>query len=209
MEFTWMEIVGYLASAFIAFAMMNTSFIRLRLFGLIGNVLFIVYGLLIHAYPIAFVNFIIAVVNVIYLFKLYHKQEYFKIQEIRNDNKYLLAFIDFYRNDIHKSIPQFKYYCEECSIGFFVLRNMAVAGVFLAKEHSPGVIMVILDYVIPQYRDFKLGSFLFVKSKEYFKNLGYSEIRSLAKTQAHKKYLIKMGFQQAKDEKGDCFVLNL
>ena len=62
-----LELVGYAASVLIAISMMMSSILRLRLFNLAGAAGFAVYGLLIHAYPVAVLNGITMVVNVYYL----------------------------------------------------------------------------------------------------------------------------------------------
>ncbi|MEO1643805.1 MAG: hypothetical protein AAFR67_01365, partial [Chloroflexota bacterium] len=58
------EIVGYIASALVAVSLLMTSILRLRIINLIGAIVFVVYGVLIVAYPIVLTNAIIVCINV-------------------------------------------------------------------------------------------------------------------------------------------------
>lgn len=70
------EMLGYLASIFVAISLMMRSLNKLRVINLIGALLFTVYGLIISAYPVAVVNAFIVVVNIYYL------QQSFKVTAV-------------------------------------------------------------------------------------------------------------------------------
>lgn len=61
------EMLGYLASVFVAVSLMMRSLKKLRVINLIGSLLFTAYGLIIGAYPVAVVNAFIVLVNIYYL----------------------------------------------------------------------------------------------------------------------------------------------
>ena len=61
------EMLGYMASVFVAISLMMRSVTKLRVINLIGAVLFTAYGLVIAAYPVAVVNGFIVLVNIYYL----------------------------------------------------------------------------------------------------------------------------------------------
>ncbi|MCA9901859.1 MAG: YgjV family protein [Ardenticatenaceae bacterium] len=61
------ELLGYMASVFVAVSLMMRSLVKLRVINLVGAVLFTVYGLIIAAYPVAVVNGFIVLVNIYYL----------------------------------------------------------------------------------------------------------------------------------------------
>jgi N-acetylglutamate synthase-like GNAT family acetyltransferase len=73
---------------------------------------------------------------------------------------------------------------------------MAVAGIFVAHRHEEDSLMVTLDYVIPEYRDFKNGKFVFLSLRNQFIEDGISKIIAHSQTEKHKKYLMKNGFIQ-------------
>jgi len=77
---------------------------------------------------------------------------------------------------------------------FFVLRNMAVSGLFLAHSPEPGTLTVGLDYVIPEYRDYKNGKFVYHHLTDHFKEAGYHRIMAKGTSKKHIGFLKKMGF---------------
>lgn len=66
----WIEWVGYSASALIVISLIMTSVVKLRVLNTAGCVLFVVYGFIIGAYPIAISNLMIVLINLYHLYKL-------------------------------------------------------------------------------------------------------------------------------------------
>lgn len=198
------EIIGYLGSVLVAAAMLFNSITRLRWFSLVGSTMFTIYGFTIGAYPVGGLNAFIMITNVFYLSRMYSKKEYFRTLEVRPDNKYLLSFLEFHKLDIKKFFPQFKENSEN-SISLLILRNMQVAGVFLA-EAKDKQLCINLDYVTPQYRDSKLGQFIYSDRQHQFKDKGFTEFISGSYSKKNDKYLKKLGFKKEGDDKNPIFI---
>ncbi len=64
------EWVGYAASLFILISLTMTSIIKLRIINSIGCILFVIYGLNVHAYPVAISNALIILINIYNLYVL-------------------------------------------------------------------------------------------------------------------------------------------
>lgn len=64
------ETIGYFASAFVGMSFLMTNMKRLRYVNLIGCSLFVVYGVLLNAIPVAAMNLFCCFVNIYYIFKL-------------------------------------------------------------------------------------------------------------------------------------------
>ncbi|MBE9466804.1 MAG: hypothetical protein IMY72_00625 [Bacteroidetes bacterium] len=209
LDISLLEWFGYLASVIIVVSMLMDSIVKLRWFNLIGAALFSTYGFLILALPVGFLNLFIVLADAYYIFKMYNKKEYFRILEIRRTNYYLLDFIEFHNLDIQKYFPKFEYVEGLNTITCLILRDMAVAGVFLAHEFGEKTLFIGLDYVIPQYRDLKLGRYIFEENKDFFIKKGYNKLCTKSQSETHSKYLKKMGFvvETVNDEK--LFVKNL
>ncbi len=79
------EIIGYFASLVVAISLMMNSVIKLRVFNLIGSLIFSIYGFLINSYPVAFLNLFISFVNIYYLYKMNKISEYFSILQVSYD----------------------------------------------------------------------------------------------------------------------------
>ncbi len=202
----WLEILGYVASVIVLISILMNSILRLRVINLIGSALFSLYGFLIGSIPVAFVNGSIALINIYYLTKMFLEKEFFKVLNIRGDNYYLKEFLNFYDKDIKKYFPDFKYEPVKNRYSFFILRNMNVAGIFMAREYSPGTLLITLDYAIPAYRDFKLGKYVFTVYYKHFLEDGYTRLICYSANKSHQRYLKKMGFEKKQIDGKEYFV---
>jgi GNAT superfamily N-acetyltransferase len=188
------EVIGYAASVLVAVSLMMTSILKLRLINLVGSMCFTIYGLLIGAYPVAVVNLLIVLINLYYLYDAYHAREYFKLLAVSPQSEYLQYFLQFYDEEIKRFLPDFSYHAAEGQVVFFVLRNLVPAGLFIAEPIKEGSILIDLDFVIPGYRDFKIGRFVFEEKAEVFKERGIRKVYSRPGTKKHAEYLRSMGF---------------
>jgi len=194
-EFSPIEIVGYVGSILIIISMTRTSILQLRLIGLVGSLTFLVYSLLIRAYPVAVVNAVIVGVHVYFLRQLTSKKkEFFKTLELYKESRYLQYFLDFHAADIEEHSPGFRYEPRDDQVRVFVLRDVMPAGLFIGRTHPDGTIEVELDYVIPQYRDFKVAEFLYSRRSQVFAERGCRRIWTRPGNEAHIEYFRKLGF---------------
>ena len=168
MEINILQWIGYIASVIVAVSLAMNSIVKFRWINLIGAITFSAYGFLIGALPVGFLNGLIALIDAYYLIIIYNKKETFETLEIRADNKYLLRFLEFHNKEIQKYFPGFTYKPEMNTTSFFILRNTAVAGLFLAHREDGNILKVGLDYVIPEYRDFKNGRYIYLRLRRKF-----------------------------------------
>ncbi|MDF2590815.1 MAG: hypothetical protein K0S75_281 [Clostridia bacterium] len=206
MGISWLEWLGYLSSIIVAISLLMSSIIKLRWYNLLGSILFAVYGYMIHAAPVAAINTIVVFINIYYLYKIYTEKEYFKLIEINEENNYIKGFFDFYKNDITKYFPDFKFTLEGTSTCFFILRNMVPAGIFVASEDDEESLLINLDFVMPEYRDFKIGKYVFEDNEKYFKEKGYKKLYCNASNNEQSAYLKKMGFKKISQNGKDLMV---
>ena len=190
----YFEIVGYIASILVLISLMMSSVLKLRLINLAGAFFFTIYGVLIGAVPIMVVNFFIILVNLYYLYKMYTNKEYFTLLEVSSESAYLQYFLDFYREDIQKFIPDYRFTPKDDQLITFVLRDLVPAGLFIGQVHDDKVLKVYLDFVIGSYRDFKIGDYLY-HNTQFFQQHGVQELKSTPQNETHAKYLKRMGFQ--------------
>lgn len=194
-----LEIIGYIASIIIAISMTMSSIVKFRIINLIGATTFATYGFLIGALPIGLLNTFIVSVDIYYLYQIFSKKEVFETLEVRSDNRYLLRFVQFYDKDIQRFFPGFEYNPEVNTVSFFILRDMAVAGLFLARREDDNVLRVGIDYVLPEYRDFKNGKFVYQRLQDKFIEKGFTSIIASSQNSKHIKYLLKSGFKLNKE----------
>ncbi len=198
-----LEIIGYIASVILAISLMMNSIIRLRWINFVGSTIFSLYGFLIHSFPVALLNGFLALTNIYHLYKIYKSEDYFKILEFTNNSKYIRYFFNFYKKEITKYIPDYDFVIKDTDFGFYILRNLVPAGVFVGEKKDNEVFLIKLDFVIPDFRDFKIGKYLFEKKRDFFLEKGIKTLICYEVNESHVKYLLKMGFYPIKDEKGN------
>lgn len=189
-----LELVGYTASVLIAISLMMSSIVRLRVINLIGALGFSLYGLLINAYPVAILNGSIALVNIYHLVRMARTKEYFQLLQLKPDSVYLPYFLQFHAEEIRRILPDFQYHPSANHLALFILRDCNPAGVFIAEQKPDGVLRVLLDFTIPNFRDLKMGKFLFVDQAAFFRDRGIREIIISPRTKEFGAYLLKVGF---------------
>ncbi|HEV2149445.1 MAG TPA: hypothetical protein VGR37_18740 [Longimicrobiaceae bacterium] len=205
-----LELIGYVASALVALSLMMSSILRLRVINLLGAATFAIYGFLIDAYPVAIVNLFIVLINVYYLHGMLRTKEFFRLLEVRPDSEYLHYFLHFYAKEIRRFVPEFSFAATGPQWVVFVLRDLVPAGLLLGELRDGHSLQVTLDFVIPQYRDFKIGRYLFVEQAEFFRARGITEILTAPGSREHTAYLRRMGFVPAGPEtEGGLFRLSL
>ncbi|MDM8158207.1 hypothetical protein QUH73_00130 [Labilibaculum sp. K2S] len=185
-----LEWIGYAASVLVLISLTMTSIVKLRWYNLTGAILFSAYGFLIGSLPVGIMNFLIVCANLYNLQKMYKRKEDFKIIEIKENDELLTHFLDFYKKDIKCFFPDYK--MEKGQLGMFVLRDMAVAGIFIGSKDQTEL-RIELDYALPQYRDFKVGAYLYNQLSDI---LHKHDINSVYfDTGMNLKYMEKMGFE--------------
>lgn len=201
----WLEMLGYLASVLVAVSLMMSRIVRLRVINLVGSMAFTVYGLLIGAYPVAAVNAFICVINVWYLSKMLRAREFFRILEVEPASKYVRYFLDFHAEDIRRFEPGFDQPPQPGELTFLVLRDLVPAGLFVGRREDDGSLWVRLDYVIPSFRDLKVGRFVYGECADFFRERGIHTIATAPGTDHHAEYLRRMGFTPDAKDPGSVY----
>jgi hypothetical protein len=192
---SWQEWLGYIASALVLVSLSMSSIARLRWFNLAGAICFAAYGVLIEAWPVALMNTAIAGVNVYYLIQLYTREDYFKTLMVSPQDAYLREFIDFHGDDIRRWYPDFDGCIDEEAIVVIVLRNVAVAGIFAGTIAGNGCMNVLIDYVIPEYADRKVGTYLYRDNRDMFRSWAVSTLTVDPSRINNESYFRRMGFR--------------
>lgn len=192
------EVIGYAGSALVILSLIQRSILRLRLVGLVGSLTFLVYSVLIEAYPIAVVNVLAAAIHLWYLRMLLRRQhEVFEVLHVNADSAYLAYFLDHYRDEIVERFqPGFRYEPADNQFAAFILRDLVPAGLFIGRVHpEDSSIEAVLDFVIPQYRDFKIGPYLYSERSGLLTGTRCTTVWSIPGTEIHARYLRRMGFR--------------
>ena len=190
-------VIGYLASALLALSLLANNDLRFRWLNTFGCLSFIVYGILIDALPIILTNALLLCINVFYLFKIYKRKEDFDLVEFDVDDEIVEKFLTCYAKDIHGYFPEFRLQAEETSVRFLVLRDMAIANIFIATINEKGEGVVKINYTVPKYRDYKVGKFIFEKENIFLLSKGIHQlVYEKVYNKGHEEFLRKMGFEK-------------
>ena len=186
---------GYLASLFLIIALLVSNDLKFRWFNTFGNVAFIIYALVIVAFPVLITNCILLSINLYHLIKIYRKQENFDLLEFKGDERLVHKFLEFYRNDIIAYFPEFDESKLKDNLNFVVTRDLVIANIFSATVLPDGDAEVLINYTTPKYRDYKVGVYIFEKEKDFLttkgvKRIVYNEVFN----KQHLQFLRKTGF---------------
>lgn len=188
------EIFGYFASLLLAISLLVNNDFKFRWLNTFGCAFFIAYGILISAYPIILTNFILLLINVIYLVRIYRRQDHFDFLEFKEGDMMINKFLSFHKQDISRYFPEFNINASG-NISFVVLRDMVIANIFVATVSANGDAVLSMNYTVPKFRDYKVGRFIFDKEKSYLVSKG---VKKLIYTQIfnkqHQAFLKVMGF---------------
>jgi hypothetical protein len=192
------EYIGYLASLFLIISLIVNGDIKFRIYNSFGCICFIVYGFLVAdtpVWPVILTNFILLIINIVYLSKQYNYKEKFEIVEVNGEEKLIEKFLEFYADDIKIYFPNFTKEQFAQNYNFVVLRDLVVANVFSTNIKSNGDAEVVLNYTTKKYRDYKISKFIFEKENANLKAKGTKRIvyNKLQETK-HKKLLSLNGF---------------
>jgi len=192
MAINWIEWFGYLASLVVLVSLTMSSIIKLRWINFAGCVLFATFGFLIHSMPTALMNIGIAFINLYFIYNIYNTKEEFQLIEAETDSEYFNYFLKVNMQGIEKQISKNK--LKSQNKGLYMLRNNNIAGILLGEKNEEGIFFIKVDYVIPQYRDYKLGKYFFDQHTEYFKKNGINKLMTEGIEDSHRQYLKRIGF---------------
>lgn len=188
----WVEWFGYFASLVVLISLTMTSIIKLRFINLIGCLLFATFAYFIDSWPTLAMNLGIAAINLYFLYGIYSTKEQFKIVSTNIDSEFLWHFIRHNEQQItmQSSIQQL---CQANQV-FYLLRDNNIAGLLIGTVKKDGCFDIYLDYVLPRYRDYKLGAYYFKTHRHFLKEKGVKSLNVTVLDPVHQDYLIKMGF---------------
>lgn len=192
------ELIGYTGSILVAVSLMMKSLVRLRVVNLVGAAFFVVYGILIGAVPVIFLNGLTFCVNLYNLWRMWRRKDYFTLMQVRADSSYLKRFLEFYRKEISEFIPTYQFKPGDDQVVVFILRNMLPVGLVIVKPEDDTA-RIFLDFVIPGYRDFRAGKFLFEESAEFYREKGIVRVSTAPGSRKHETYLKRMDFRLEED----------
>ena len=191
-------IVGYVAMVLLAVSLLMTSLIKLRMINLFGCVCFTIYGLLLvpTAWPVAIINAMLTLVNAYFIITAFMRRGHnFEMIRCERNDVLFGKFVSYHEKDVKKFMPKFDWKkVPENALCFMLLRNMELAGVWIASVRDLYTYELNVDYVADKYRDLKSGKHVYFDNRELLRSLGVKYLVSDRHSDAHSAYLEKIGF---------------
>ena len=202
----WFEMLGYAGTVVVAISLMMNNIWRLRWLNFFGAMLFSIYGLLIGAYPVFALNLFIAFIDLYYIIQIIKKKDYFSLLKVDlTKDQYVAKFLNYHAKDISNFFPELDLAKVERPEAYFILRNMLPVGFFVFEKEKDATIQILLDYVIPDYRDLKNAHYVYSVNADELRKEGYKTFVTKTHIPGHKAYLLKIGFKPHL-EIADCYV---
>jgi hypothetical protein len=191
-----LEIFGYVASVLIALSLMMSNIKQLRWINLFGAAAFSAYGYFIDAYPVFILNGWIALVDIYYLIRIYQEKDQFDLVKLKSIKTPLFNLLkDRYGKDISQLHEGFEWQQLDDAVVLLLFRNMKPVGFFAYQElNDSGKVEVLLDYIIPEDRDFKAAKFMFASENNQLKQEGINHLVVKPYGKDHELYLSRVGF---------------
>ncbi|GAA1564496.1 hypothetical protein GCM10009789_17390 [Kribbella sancticallisti] len=186
-------------------SLLQTRILRLRLLNLVGCVVLVGFNLAIPVWPMVGMNAVLAVINVVQLWRLLrhrHDDAEYAVLEVNSTDAYLGHVLTAHHKDISKFNPGFT--SAASPYAFLVQHGERTVGVVLAHDAGEGRAQIDLDYVLPEYRDFTPGEFVYRRS-DVFTDHGFHQVMAPPRMRDSTPYLTKLGFHRD----GPNLVLNL
>jgi hypothetical protein len=163
----WLDVVGWGGSALLVFSLLQARVLRFRTLNLLACVVLVFFNAAIDVWPMAAMNVVLSAINIWFIVRLLgerHDEGVFDVLEVRPDDQYLAHVLRLHREDILRYQPDFAWHPEDGDDhAFIVMKGDETVGVVVLRQEGD-VAHIRLDYVIPRYRDFTPGEFVWRRS---------------------------------------------
>ncbi len=194
----WVELIGYIGSFLVALSLFMGNILKLRWINLAGALSFIVYGSIIHAYPIVVLNAVLAFANSYHLWRLNHERVVFEIVKVNSEEDLVTLFLKQYLSVIQKEYPHFNAEQLADADSFMVLKKLQPIGLYVYHKERGEEGQLIIDYMTPAFHNI-----------QYIARLYRRHVRAMLDHQVHlltipidhitqKKRYRKLGFTENK-----------
>ncbi|HEY3510690.1 MAG TPA: hypothetical protein VGL36_16100, partial [Kribbella sp.] len=161
---TW-SVIGWGGSALVVLSLVQTRILRLRVLNLIGCVILVAFNAVVGVWPMVGMNAVLAIINVVHLWRLLrhrHDEAAYQVLQVNEGDAYLGFVLERHQKDISRFNPGFT--VGSSPYAFLVQHGDRTVGVVLAHDAGAGRAQIDLDYVVPKYRDFTPGEFVYRRS---------------------------------------------
>lgn len=199
-----LEVVGWVGSAILVVSLLQTRVMRFRVLNAVASAVLVGYNLVIEVWPMVGLNVVLVAINlwvISGLLRKRHDARAYDVVEIGVGEPYLAHVIGRHSGDIVQFSPDPAGLLGTAEHAFLVSSGDQLVGLVLSRAgEDPAEQQVLLDYVLPPYRDFTPGEFVF-RPDGPFADLGATRIVASPAMAASERYLAAIGFIPEGDRK--------
>ena len=203
-----LEVVGWVGSAILVVSLLQTRVMRFRVLNAVASAVLVGYNLAIGVWPMVGLNVVLVGINVVIIWGLLrrrHDARAYVVVPIGVREPYLAHVVARHAADIVEFNPDPEGLLDRAENAFLVTSGDQLVGLVLSRAgDDPAEQQVLLDYVLPPYRDFTPGEFVF-RPDGPFADLGAERVVASPAMAASERYLAAVGFTHD----GDRRVLHL
>lgn len=192
-----LEALGWAGSVVLVVSLLQARVVRLRQLNLVASVVLVAYNWLVGVWPMVAMNVAIAVINVVHLTRLVrtrHDPDTYAAVEVAADGELVAHMLERHHDDIVSFNPGFSWDgASSDALAFVVLRADEAIGLVLVTDGGDGTAEVALDYVVPRFRDFTPGEFVYRRSG-LFADRGFRTVVAPRAMRDLDGYLARVGF---------------
>lgn len=175
---SWLDVLGWTGSAILVLSLLQARVLRFRIVNTLGTFVLLVFNGLINVWPMVGMNAVLLAINLWFIAKLVrerHDDAVFEVVEVERTDPLLRHLLEAQGDDIARFQPGRTWEpLADRDHAFVVLRGTEFVGAVLLDADGD-VARVRLDYVVPRFRDFTPGEFVWRKSG-VLKELGFRHV---------------------------------
>lgn len=187
------EYIGNAGGLIVLVSLLMRSLVRLRWINLLGAIIFCFYGMLVEAPAIVLTNLGIAGIDIWYLWKMHTELRDFRLVKAEKSSGYFLHFWETNRGEIEQFFGKVEIRDTDWMV--YMLRSNQIAGLLVGRQ-TGNTMHITIDYVTPEYRDFRLGKHFFEEDTSDFKALGVQRLTTSVHSEEFGRYIGRLKFQK-------------
>lgn len=196
------DAVGWLGSALLVYSLLQARVLRFRLLNLVASLVLVGFNAAVQVWPMVGMNVVIAGINVWHiqhLLRTRRDERRYAVVPVGPDEPYLRRMLDLHARDIRRFNPGLgldQPWPDGAGerLAFLVMDRSETVGLVLAHRVSEQTAQLVLDYVLPRYRDFTPGEFVY-RNPGPFTRSGVTKVLAPAGMLAPDQYLARVGFR--------------
>ena len=209
---TTLSAIGWTGSVLLVYSLLQTRVLRFRVLNLAASLILTGFNTAIQVWPMVAMNVVIALINGWQIARLLsgrHDDQRYSVLPIGPAEPYLHRVMQLHAGDIRRFNPGLDLsrpwpVPDRDRMAFLVLDRAETVGLVLAHRVGPDTVAVDLDYVLPRYRDFTPGEFVY-RVPGPFADQGVTRVLAPVGMLKADRYLASVGFTA----QGGSLVLDL